>query len=107
MALPVFLRSGFRAAAATARCQPSCLLSLQRRGLASLAGSDGQLQMLSAKLQKADPAVFDIIEQEKQRQKQSINLIPSENFTSQSVLEALGSVMQSELSRLVELVRER
>lgn len=35
--------------------------------------------------------------QEKRRQKHFINLIPSENFTSQAVLDALGSVMQSEL----------
>ena len=33
--------------------------------------------------------------QEKTRQKHFINLIPSENFTSQAVLDALGSVMQS------------
>lgn len=33
--------------------------------------------------------------QEKNRQKHFINLIPSENFTSQAVLDALGSVMQS------------
>ena len=33
--------------------------------------------------------------QEKKRQKHFINLIPSENFTSQAVLDALGSVMQS------------
>jgi glycine/serine hydroxymethyltransferase len=33
--------------------------------------------------------------QEKRRQKHFINLIPSENFTSQAVLDALGSVMQS------------
>ena len=33
-----------------------------------------------------------------QRQKEFINLIPSENFTSQAVLEALGSVMQSQLA---------
>jgi hypothetical protein len=32
---------------------------------------------------------------EKTRQKHFINLIPSENFTSQAVLEALGSPMQS------------
>lgn len=32
---------------------------------------------------------------EKKRQKHFINLIPSENFTSQAVLDALGSVMQS------------
>lgn len=33
--------------------------------------------------------------QEKNRQQHFINLIPSENFTSQAVLDALGSVMQS------------
>jgi hypothetical protein len=33
--------------------------------------------------------------QEKTRQKHFINLIPSENFTSQAVLDALGSPMQS------------
>src|SRR6266536_5194008 len=36
--------------------------------------------------------------QEKRRQKHFINLIPSENFTSQAVLDALGSVMQSMLA---------
>jgi glycine/serine hydroxymethyltransferase len=40
--------------------------------------------------------------QEKRRQKHFINLIPSENFTSQAVLEALGSVMQS-MSRAIAL----
>ncbi|KAH8169497.1 serine hydroxymethyltransferase domain-containing protein [Sarocladium implicatum] len=59
---------------------------------------DGQQQLLSGHLDKADPAVFDIIEQEKTRQKHFINLIPSENFTSQAVLDALGSVMQNKYS---------
>lgn len=59
---------------------------------------DGQQQLLSAHLDKADPAVFDIIEKEKNRQKHFINLIPSENFTSQAVLDALGSVMQNKYS---------
>ncbi|KAL2205597.1 serine hydroxymethyltransferase [Sarocladium strictum] len=59
---------------------------------------DGQQQLLSSHLDKADPAVFDIIEQEKNRQKHFINLIPSENFTSQAVLDALGSVMQNKYS---------
>lgn len=36
--------------------------------------------------------------QEKTRQRDFINLIPSENFTSQSVLEALGSPMQNKYS---------
>jgi glycine hydroxymethyltransferase len=68
-----------------------------RRWKAS-ASLDGQQQLLSANLQQADPAVFDIIEKEKTRQKHFINLIPSENFTSQAVLEALGSVMQNKYS---------
>ncbi|EFY93008.1 serine hydroxymethyltransferase precursor [Metarhizium acridum CQMa 102] len=37
-------------------------------------------------------------QQEKKRQKHFINLIPSENFTSQAVLDALGSVMQNKYS---------
>lgn len=39
--------------------------------------------------------------QEKDRQKHFINLIPSENFTSQAVLDALGSVMQSKFNATV------
>jgi glycine hydroxymethyltransferase len=35
------------------------------------------------------------------RQKHFINLIPSENFTSQAVLDALGSPMQSEFGFLL------
>ncbi|KHN96163.1 serine hydroxymethyltransferase [Metarhizium album ARSEF 1941] len=59
---------------------------------------DGQQQLLAAHLQQADPAVFDLVENEKRRQKHFINLIPSENFTSQAVLDALGSVMQNKYS---------
>lgn len=49
-------------------------------------------------LQSSDPEIFDIIEQEKRRQRDSLALIPSENFTSCAVLEALGSVMQNKYS---------
>ena len=42
-----------------------------------------------------DPSRANSRPQEKNRQKHFINLIPSENFTSQAVLDALGSVMQS------------
>ena len=59
---------------------------------------DGQQKLLSADLKKADPQIFDIIRREKRRQKHFINLIPSENFTSQAVLEALGSEMQNKYS---------
>ena len=40
-----------------------------------------------------DKAVFDIIRSEKERQMNGIELIASENFVSDQVLEAMGSVM--------------
>lgn len=42
---------------------------------------------------KRDTQVFDIIEKEYQRQKNGIELIASENFVSDQVMEAAGSVM--------------
>lgn len=40
-----------------------------------------------------DHTTFDIIEKEKERQQQGLELIASENFTSPQVLEAMGSVL--------------
>jgi glycine hydroxymethyltransferase len=57
-----------------------------------------EAQRLNSALSDIDPEVFGIIEKEKDRQKRCINLIASENFTSKSVLEALGSVMQNKYS---------
>ncbi|KAL8866741.1 MAG: hypothetical protein Q9174_006111, partial [Haloplaca sp. 1 TL-2023] len=68
-----------------------------RRGMASMS-ADSQHKTLSANLEEADPAVYEILQREKRRQKHFINLIPSENFTSQAVLDALGSVMQNKYS---------
>lgn len=44
-------------------------------------------------LQKNDSIIFEAIEKEKHRQHQTLELIASENFVSQDVLEAMGSVM--------------
>lgn len=44
-------------------------------------------------LREVDPIVWDLIEQEKGRQWRGIELIASENFTSQAVMEALGSAL--------------
>ena len=40
-----------------------------------------------------DPQIFDIIEKEKQRQLKGIELIASENFVSEQVMQAMGSVL--------------
>lgn len=42
--------------------------------------------------------VFDLIEQEKVRQKEGLELIPSENYVSSGVLEAMGSVLTNKYS---------
>ncbi|KAI4104451.1 MAG: hypothetical protein L6R37_003270 [Teloschistes peruensis] len=68
-----------------------------RRGMASMS-ADSQHKLLAADLEEADPTVYEILQREKRRQKHFINLIPSENFTSQAVLDALGSVMQNKYS---------
>ena len=39
-----------------------------------------------------DP-IFDLIEQERQRQTHGIELIASENFVSENVMKAVGSVL--------------
>lgn len=42
--------------------------------------------------------VFDLINQEKTRQKEGLELIPSENYVSKEVLEAMGSVLTNKYS---------
>jgi glycine hydroxymethyltransferase len=44
-------------------------------------------------LRKVDPEIFEAIQAEEKRQRENIELIASENFTSRAVMEAQGSVM--------------
>jgi len=44
-------------------------------------------------LEEHDPELYDLIEQEKNRQWKSLELIASENFTSRAVMECLGSAL--------------
>ncbi|MDP1694551.1 MAG: serine hydroxymethyltransferase, partial [Candidatus Woesearchaeota archaeon] len=43
-------------------------------------------------LKKTDPETYAFLQQELERQKNTLNLIASENYVSLAVLEALGSV---------------
>ena len=63
------------------------------RTLASSTGYD-----LNQSLTKSDPELTKLIEQEKARQRSSLVLIASENFTSRAVLDALGSVLSNKYS---------
>ncbi|KAI9142200.1 serine hydroxymethyltransferase [Paraphysoderma sedebokerense] len=79
----------------------SSLLTASKNGLRrpfSSAVRGSAANALNQRLRENDPEIFDIIEKEKQRQRESIVLIPSENFTSRSVMDALGSCMQNKYS---------
>src|ERR1700688_4537859 len=47
---------------------------------------------MARSLSKVDPAIYDLIQKETRRQNAKIELIASENFTSEAVLEATGSI---------------
>ncbi|MCX6807101.1 MAG: serine hydroxymethyltransferase, partial [Candidatus Berkelbacteria bacterium] len=49
-------------------------------------------------LEKSDPKIYNLIKCEEKRQKDCLELIPSENYTSKAVLEALGSVLTNKYS---------
>lgn len=55
-------------------------------------------KVLNSSLEDVDPELYDIIEKEKNRQYKGLELIPSENFVSKSVMEAVGSVMTNKYS---------
>jgi glycine hydroxymethyltransferase len=44
-------------------------------------------------LKKKDPKIFEVIENETNRQAQKLEMIASENFTSEAVMEAIGSTL--------------
>lgn len=49
-------------------------------------------------LQNTDPKIYNLIQKEYQRQSECLELIASENFTSQAVLDALGSCLTNKYS---------
>jgi len=49
-------------------------------------------------IEKQDPAVADAIKSELKRKRFGLEMIPSENFTSMAVLQALGSIMTDKYS---------
>lgn len=49
-------------------------------------------------LEQEDPKIYDLVKAEEQRQKTGIEMIPSENYVSGAILEALGSVLTNKYS---------
>lgn len=51
-------------------------------------------------LRDIDPEMYGLIQKEKKRQIQGLEMIASENFTSRGVLEALGSCLTNKYSEV-------
>ena len=51
--------------------------------------------LLNQTLDKTDPELFSLIQQEKDRQTRGLELIASENITSVAVLQSLGSCLHN------------
>jgi glycine hydroxymethyltransferase len=49
-------------------------------------------------LKKTDPQIYKLVKQEERRQKEVLEMIPSENYTSSAVMEALGTVLTNKYS---------
>jgi glycine hydroxymethyltransferase len=61
-------------------------------------GTQKELLQYDGPLADVDPAIADIIKNEKTRQVRGLELIASENFTSRAVMQALGSCMTNKYS---------
>jgi Serine hydroxymethyltransferase len=66
-------------------------------GTGTLQRTFGTIQ-LNKSLEETDPELCTLIEQEKARQRSSLVLIASENFTSKAVLDGLGCVLSNKYS---------
>jgi glycine hydroxymethyltransferase len=53
---------------------------------------------MNNKLKETDNDIYNLINEEKERQKNSLELIASENYTSKAVMECLGSILTNKYS---------
>ena len=88
------LRRAVGSTAATA----DLIASHARPSSSSSSSSSSSGARLNRRLPDVDPELCRLIEQEKARQRSSLVLIASENFTSRAVLDALGSVLSNKYS---------
>src|SRR4030042_2962219 len=49
-------------------------------------------------LKVVDPQIYELIKEEEKRQREVLEMIPSENYASKAVLEALGTVLNNKYS---------
>jgi glycine hydroxymethyltransferase len=71
----------------------SPLSSTSVNNLGGAEAAEHALERMNRPLREVDPEIADILELEARRQATGLELIPSENFVSEAVLEAVGSVL--------------
>ncbi|CAG2179587.1 unnamed protein product, partial [Oppiella nova] len=86
------------------RSLPNLLLRQRSQRIIRLVHSTQVVNMSSTKwymnqtLDESDPQLFQLIRDEKRRQKRGLEMIASENFTSLSVLQSLSSCLHNKYS---------
>jgi len=90
-----FIEQSAVAAPATSRGGGTSSYSMADLSSHTSGGSSGTSSpsQSSGGLRKTDPEIFDTIAAEEKRQRENIELIASENFTSRAVMEAQGSCL--------------
>jgi glycine hydroxymethyltransferase len=87
-----FVEQGELVIPGSARLGGGSFYSMQDRSSNISTGSSG-VAASSGSLRKTDVEIFDAIAAEEKRQRENIELIASENFTSRAVMEAQGSCL--------------
>jgi len=89
-----FVEQGEPAVSASSRTSAASFYSMaDRPSSISTDPSGSNLPLTTGTLRKVDPEVYDAIIAEEKRQRENIELIASENFTSRAVMEAQGSCL--------------
>jgi glycine hydroxymethyltransferase len=88
-----FVEQGELAVPGSARLGGGSFYSMDRPSNISAGTSGGLGSGTASSLRKTDPEIFDAIAAEEKRQRENIELIASENFTSPAVMEAQGSCL--------------
>jgi glycine hydroxymethyltransferase len=88
-----FVEQGELVVPGSARAGGGSFYSMERPPNISTGFGSGISAAASGSLRKTDPEIFDAIVAEEKRQRENIELIASENFTSRAVMEAQGSCL--------------
>ncbi len=88
-----FVEQGELVVPGSARLGGGSFYSMEDRPSNISTGPSSGVPPSSGRLRKTDPEIFDAIAAEEKRQRENIELIASENFTSRAVMEAQGSCL--------------